>query len=382
MIFSLNSGGLGVFAISPDLLSLPRSEKKPLGTFAKAHLMPSTLTYIQRDLSRGRWVDAHFINAKNVEVIISIALFPSALNIIVSSDGKRVSLNRPKEVPEFIESKVHRSVRCLEDMSQIWVKSISQKSNPKRSSQKEVKVLTRGQKIKKIEKAMDKIQEDSKNKREKKFDVFANLIRTSKDQAQRDFPQYYDAKVNPFKLSDEYFKKHKIEIKKIERAQNRWQELKEDLEKIKSMSDKEYLEGQKLKAQAVSVDTLKSSGVFVNTRRFQLADDLVAYFGKSAKDNLKLLRVARAWNYWFHIKDIPSSHMLVFCAKNRELKPAEIQKAVFWFVQTQPALSRLYKSGDFVDVLMVPCRYVRPLKGPTIGRVTYSNEKTLRFKVP
>ena len=344
--------------------------------------MSSTFTHIQRDSSQGRWVDLHFLNAKNMEVVVHLILIPSASNIIISSEGKKISLNRPKELPQFLESQGDWTVRPLEDVIQKWSQFVLRIKESPQSRQKNQKGMDQDQRIKKIEKAINNIQKDLESKNSKQFDVFARLLRVSQKQAEKDFPQYYDPTANPFKLSDEYFQKHKTEIKKMERTRSRLEDLDKELKVIKSMTDKEYLESQKSKERKASVDLLKFKEVSINTRRFQLADDLVAYFGKSAEDNLKLLRLARSWNYWFHIKDVPSSHMLVFCSKNRNLKSEEIQKAVFWFVQKQPALSRLYQSGDFVEILMASCGHVRSLKGAPRGHVTYSHEKRLRFKIP
>ncbi|BAM33389.1 NFACT family protein [Helicobacter cinaedi] len=38
--------------------------------------------------------------------------------------------------------------------------------------------------------------------------------------------------------------------------------------------------------------------------------------GRNAKENQRLLEVARAEDLWFHIKDVPSSHLIIHCGKN------------------------------------------------------------------
>ena len=38
--------------------------------------------------------------------------------------------------------------------------------------------------------------------------------------------------------------------------------------------------------------------------------------GKNQKENIKLLQDARANDLWMHVRNIPGSHLIVFCQKN------------------------------------------------------------------
>ncbi len=118
----------------------------------------------------------------------------------------------------------------------------------------------------------------------------------------------------------------------------------------------------------------------VKARKKVLGPELVAFKGKSAKDNLSLLRSAKAWDYWFHLKDYPSSHAILRRNKNQNIKPDQIREIAEWMAEDF-ITKKNNLSGSVVDVVYVECRFVRPIKGDKIGRVQYHSEQSVRVKL-
>lgn len=108
-----------------------------------------------------------------------------------------------------------------------------------------------------------------------------------------------------------------------------------------------------------------------NMRTLRLASGLVAFIGKSAADNLKILRQARAWDYWLHLKDGPSAYVILKRDKGQTVSDQDLREAAVWLASQ----SKVGKIGEEVsaDVVVVECRHVKPIKGDRLGRATYQN---------
>jgi predicted ribosome quality control (RQC) complex YloA/Tae2 family protein len=103
--------------------------------------------------------------------------------------------------------------------------------------------------------------------------------------------------------------------------------------------------------------------------------------GRSAKDNLSLLRAAKPWDIWLHVKDVPGCYGLLRRNKNQEIPEALLQEAARKVVDFSLKAKRTLREGERFEVLVAECRYVRPIKGDHIGRVRYSNERVLSCKL-
>lgn len=92
--------------------------------------------------------------------------------------------------------------------------------------------------------------------------------------------------------------------------------------------------------------------------------------GRNQSENQALLESAKAGDYWLHIRDIPSSHMIIHCGKN---KPAQhiIQKAGEILV----GLSGIAKGNLEVDYTQR-----RFVKIKEKANVVYAKHQTLSYK--
>ena len=102
--------------------------------------------------------------------------------------------------------------------------------------------------------------------------------------------------------------------------------------------------------------------------------------GKSARDNLLLLRGGKPWHLWLHLKDIPSAHGLAFINKG-EVLSEELLSLCCQFLLSCHFKQKLgsYK-GEVFPVIYTSKRHVQPLKGDRNGRVIPCNIKILNHR--
>lgn len=115
----------------------------------------------------------------------------------------------------------------------------------------------------------------------------------------------------------------------------------------------------------------------VSGRRIRVDEQYEAVIGKSAKDNLALLRNANKWDLWLHLKDYPGSHAIIHCPKDRHPSDVVIKKVAQWLAKESLKPSQL---GVVYDVVLAEVRHVRPIKGDKLGRVTYHHPKVVRVQ--
>jgi predicted ribosome quality control (RQC) complex YloA/Tae2 family protein len=117
-------------------------------------------------------------------------------------------------------------------------------------------------------------------------------------------------------------------------------------------------------------------------RTLRINEELVAVAGRNATDNLKLLRKARAWDYWLHLQDRPGAHVILFRNKSTNVSDATLRQVIEWFVRLQLGAKFAKHAGEKMKFLVAECRHVRPIKGDKLGRVHYQDERVLIYQVP
>ncbi len=353
-----------------------KSDKKPILIFALTHLKQLLFTDITRSEDEGRKVQLLFTSSENEDVTIDVILVPTSMNISIFKGTKKIHLFKPKDLPDFKPQDLSNiKLKPLEIFKQNWLDSIAGKGSANKVKSKDQSLSLE---IEKKLKAIKKVEADLEKKMNDDSYQFAMLIQKNAVEAKEKFPDLFDSKKSIHKLKDEYFEKHKALTQKILRSKERLKLLHDELETLKSTNEVDWNQSQK-KNINYKAPQFKNESV-LKVRKLEVASDLVAYYGKSAADNLKLLRSAKAWHYWLHIKDSPSSHMIIFRDKSRELKDVEIQKSLEWFLKESMGV-KPSQPPQVYEVLMTECRFVRPIKGDKVGRVNYSEERTIRVKI-
>lgn len=363
--------------ITSDVSKRVKSEQKPIYLFAKAHLLGATLSEITRDENFGRVVNLEF-NTKDETIRVTQNLVPMAWNLQILVGNKEVSLNKPKEVPKF--QGAFNSEKTV-DPDQLESQKNKILGLIFAQQKKTLKIPSKEQGIKKLEKLKTNLLNDLETKKNLDHLEFAELLIKDPKQASLQFPQFYDAQKNIYVLQKEFFDKHKRNIEKIKRVEERLEEVELDIQGLKAMSDKEW-ESQQLNKQKLQLKShITSKKPAIEARKLELGHDFVAYLGKSAKHNTELLRRAKPWHYWMHIKDHASAYVIIHCQKNKKISFSEVEKTLKWWASLSGAQNSYFQEQSKCSVLVTQCRYVRPVKGDKLGRVTYAHEQVFTIQL-
>ncbi len=308
--------------------------KKPLTLFIAAHIRDKRLLSIRQNEELGRVLDLEFSNQARIQMI----LIPSQLNILAFHDQKTVAFEKPRELKPQI-AMPDQTLRSPQDIFNEWKAAQKAIAKPQVAEDKNARAIA------KVRAELDK----------KTSQPFRELGQFLVEHQTLDVPLHLQSFIDKTKTLSEniqnvFFKAKQVE-QKLERTQSRLKELLVN----KPVEQKKILKSaQNFKARTLHMD-----------------DQLELRVGKSAKDNLTLLRQARSWDYWIHLKDVPSSHAILFRSKNRTITDKEFFTAAMFL------LKNMNKKYDRVEVLIAECRFVRPIKGDKLGRVTHHNARTL-----
>jgi predicted ribosome quality control (RQC) complex YloA/Tae2 family protein len=166
---------------------------------------------------------------------------------------------------------------------------------------------------------------------------------------------------------------------KLHGTEQRKAKLLSEISKLEQESRKPKGLGEP-KPQMVADDPLKNSGV--DGRSFKINQEVTAFAGKNAADNMKLLRRARPWDFWLHVQDQPSAHVIVFRNKSTSVSDAVLRDIIGWMLKLQLGPKLAKHSKEKFKVIVAECRHVRSIKGDRLGRVHYQNERILIYQIP
>lgn len=346
--------------------------KNPLHLFLRAHFDGKVLRGVERPEHKGRVVLLTFGENRQLE----IRLFPHGRNVLARADEKQIAWQKPKDLGESPDTKEPGLLtRSLDQLRDEWLAARGGKGKAK--TKKDVRGRLEVE-IAKKKKALVKVSEELSRKREMPWKQIGDWLKANQS---LDVPKEWEPFVDKRrKLSwniEECFTKAREVEGKLYGTEKRLLLLREEILQLeKKLSGPLSLSSSPLKP----AQPLTDAGATGRTLR--LSDELTLISGKSAQDNLKLLRKARAWDYWFHLRDVPSSHAILFRNKNTTVSEKFVQQAVEWYVRQHFGAKYKEHAGEKVQVQMAECRFVRPIKGDKLGRVTFQNERVITFQVP
>ncbi|MDZ4083296.1 MAG: hypothetical protein U1E10_10190 [Bdellovibrionales bacterium] len=179
------------------------------------------------------------------------------------------------------------------------------------------------------------------------------------------------------------FKVAKSHERKLDGTKARARELELEIEKLES--GQADVKGRR-EARDLSHSTSATAGrdlfsqAGARGRKVEIAADLILYIGKNGAENLAILRKAQPFDYWMHIKDQPGAHGIIRRSRGREVSDSEFSKAGIALLEQSMKRRAIEMKGEAYDVLIVECRFVRPIKGDRLGRVQYTNDRVLRIR--
>lgn len=338
---------------------------KPVALYIHAHLKNLRLIDVDLKLPKERILILTFAGGPK-EGEIQMDLIPRAANMSVRSAGKEIFWDKPKPEKEpsgfeLPDQEIHWDllVRSAEWMQ--W-KSFPVKTEKGPTND------SRPKKLLKLQKALTEIQQKLA---QDPADDFFKLGETLKwglelGEAQK---KLLDPKLSLRDNQERAFQKAKDLRQKKEGSLSRLEQLKIDIEN----TERDIQENPIPKPQASVKNNITGlEKAQVRGRKKQIAEDLTMALGRSAEENLQLLRKSQAWDMWIHLKDFPSSYGILTRTRNRSVSREELISAAHWLVKETVAKKQSLKN-EKLSVVFAECRYVRPIKGDKMGRVTYQN---------
>jgi predicted ribosome quality control (RQC) complex YloA/Tae2 family protein len=111
-------------------------------------------------------------------------------------------------------------------------------------------------------------------------------------------------------------------------------------------------------------------------RVYTLEDDWLVVVGKTDADNDFIsLRFSHGRDYWFHVDNLPGSHVLLLFQEDKEPSRAILEQAA-----AIAAWHSKGKKASRIGVSMTMASKVGKRKGAPAGQVTVKGEKVLRVK--
>lgn len=344
-------------------------QPKPVALFLNSHAKNLFLSKVEKDPEDPRILHVEFVGTGRV-VRMEVRLIPKSPNIVVESGDKSIAWSKPKglppleQVPEKIEDPEERKARWLEKQN------IPVKGNKDDWQTKRQKDIT------KKKRAIEEIQQQLNSGDMDKWKTLGELLKSFEpNELGNEWSEYLKFSRNRTELMQHAFEKSKQLERKKSGTLERLEILKKEIAMLEAQTEPPNVG---LKRSNQVREQLKEAGAEGRTKRI---GEFVASRGRNAKDNLALLRSSRAWDLWIHLRDYPSSHVILATQKNQKVPDQVIRDAAVWLAQ-ETMKTKSLPSGTRLDILVAECRFVRPIKGDKLGRVHYQNERVLTVVMP
>ena len=370
---------LGIFTENP----WPKQKKtKPAALFLNSHAKNSLFLSAEIGAELGRVVTIK-IGSGAEAVSLEFRLIPKQANLIVKSGKKSISWYPVKELatndPSFTVP-ASDDVRSISNMMGLWLQrrgaGAKSAENLPKTSQSPFEKWLRGREkdLEKKQKAVTAIESQIKQYRLEEWAEAGEYLKThGLKNIKPEFSVYIDFEKKLSANIERCFEKTKAVKRKVAGSEERLTVLRREIRFLADMSEEAFAAAlASREAQKSKVPVRKVEG---RLRKTHIpGSGITAYMGKSASDNMDLLRNSKPHDLWLHLKDYPSSHAIIHRQKNQSLSDSDLKTICSWFVQEGLTEKQTQLGGKF-SVVVVECRHVKALKGDKIGRVTYHNAR-------
>ena len=372
----------------------PPSKKKaakPLSLFVRSHLVGRRLLAVECDPHVGRVLTLHFFSGPAGEKSgkpeapyeFEARLFPHGQNAIARAAGKSVSLRPLHELLET-QSTAEPEARSWEVLQAEWSNEREPLPAPgpaaAAASGPSPEQRTRQRAVEKKARAIEKMRVDIEAKQDTGFSRVGEWLKARGEiGAPSEWPEA-DVWQRCLRLDRSFswniencFTKAKDGLRKIAGARARLAAVEAELTRLQH--------GRLTRSGGAAPSLLAKADA--RGRSLSLGPGLDAFIGRSARDNVALLRRAQAHDLWLHLRDFPSAHAIIRRPnKTAPVADAVVLRAALWLVEQTLKKSPRELSEQAFDVVIAERRFVNSIKGDKLGRVHYSNERTLRVKFP
>ncbi len=353
---------------------------KPLLLFLRAHFIGQRLVEVHRREDLGRGVELQFGDEEEPRAV-EIRLWPHGGNLLALAESKRVAWQKPDQPLVTTNTIIggEPQVRGLETLLEEWIQlrfarrdvGAKDSKKPKDSPERQREIQ-----IARLEKAIGKVREEIKTKSGSPWRESGDwLVKNQSLAAPDGLRPFLDTRRSLAWNIENSFSRAKENEKKLISTRERLKKLEDDLAKVRAapLSETPVEKAQNKKKS-------KAAKATARFRTVQLSGGLVAKVGRSAADNLQLLRGAKPWDFWMHLRDYPGSHAIVSREKNK-LVSDEVLRIVGQALveQTFGAKSKQH-IGERFEMIVAECRFVRPIRGDRHGLVNYSHDRTVGFR--
>lgn len=355
-----------------------RALVKPLVLFLKAHARNHRLKEVIVNEHLGRVIQLVYGHEQSCTV--EIRLIPHNMNILVRAGDKSLSLFPAKDLPPSVKPEGDVAIENfnVEEYLDDWMSHLQtpatkkQSGNPQEDLQKK-----RNKELSKKQVLVAKLENDLLNLTKPWAEVGEYLKTNLSLEVPDDWQPLLDKSLPVVANMQRCFENQKIQERRREQILERIDHLKSELRELEvapagATADLE----RPVRSMASELLTkAKAKG-----RKLILSEGIEAVFGKSAKDNLALLRRAQAWDLWLHLRDLPGSHLIIRRPRQKNVDHHLLLQAARWLLNETLGKKKVI-DGDRYDVIVTECRFVKPIKGDRLGRVNYQNEMTLSLKL-
>ncbi|MCL2555595.1 MAG: NFACT family protein [Firmicutes bacterium] len=219
--------------------------------------------------------------------------------------------------------------------------------------------------------------------------ITANIYKLKQGDKELETINYYDnisvkipldVMLSPAKNAQKYYKKYAKKKRALEMTSDLilktedeitlYQAFKDDLDSVSSLADlTEIIESMAdLKLIKEQKRTKKDTLSSIYTED---VDGFKIRVGKNNVQNDRLVRQANKDDLWFHIKNYSGSHVIIEAAK-RQVPDNIILKAAQLAAKNSKA-----KALNKIEVDYTYIKYVHKISGTVLGKVSYTNQKTI-----
>lgn len=361
---------------------------KPVALFLTSHFKNTHLKDVHVVENFGRVAEFDF-SLPDKKLVLQLRLIPKQPNIIVAADDKTVAWDKPRElVKATVDENFESENRSIPFLFRQWfdrrakIKMKESAAAGSGMSPYDRWVQQRQKDLLKKQKAIKQIDEQKTELQKIPWAAIGDHLKTH---GFKDLPLewtgFVDYKQKPSFNIEKAFEKAKQVVNKLQGADVRKQQLLAEIEVAKEVSEERFQKHlSELAAKQAKQGQRKSPEGNFRKLTIEGESPVQVLMGKNAVENLKLLRQAKAWDLWVHLKDYPSAYAILQKQKDRNVSDQVLVQAGQWLVK-ESIKNKKNMDGAKLAVVIVECRHVRPIKGDKLGRVTYHHPREMLITV-
>lgn len=351
---------------------------KPLFLFLKAHFVNKKVSRILVRAEYGRLLEIHF--ACPDCTYMAISLIRGRFNLQLFAGKKMLSWLKPKDLKKQNAEEVAQSILGKEKFNfDDYLKEFSNFfAKLKKPTTKQIPGQNLDFKLEKNQFLIEKLQKELERHQSISWDEMALWIKTEQSTQVPDAWTQYFRGVKGQDIAS--YLEHIFQKRK--KSEQAIVGLKERIEKLSQAPQVANGIGSH-RQEPISTAEVNPGSALLNRahakgRSYLLNSGRMFLLGKTAIDNMALLKYAKPWYLWLHLRDYPSSFGILVKAKRDIVGQAEIFEAAQHLVKKS---QNKLMVGDRYALVYCECRFVRPIKGDKKGRVTYHSALHLDFQV-